>query len=241
MKEICPIWEKLLLETIKVNQVVQKQIIAKRKEKQMAEFFRRVEKKYILTKNQYLEINASDGSSTEGIMGQNVNSNVGIIINGGEIYINATGDGIDSNGSVYINGGKTVIAGPTSDGDSSLDYDGVCVMNGGKLICYGSTGMWQSIGTNSTVYEIVFYNSGNSGDEISVKDSNGSKIASFETTKKYSGVGVASDKIENGETYTLYVNGEETASITVTGTVTANGSNQKNGNQMNYTNTKNFH
>ena len=44
MKEICPIWEKLLLETIKVNQVVQKQIIAKRKEKQMAEFFRRVEK-----------------------------------------------------------------------------------------------------------------------------------------------------------------------------------------------------
>ena len=50
MKEICPIWEKLLLETIKVNQVVQKQIIAKRKEKQMAEFFRRVEKKYILTK-----------------------------------------------------------------------------------------------------------------------------------------------------------------------------------------------
>lgn len=186
-------------------------------------------------------INASDGSSTEGMMEQNVNSNVGIIINGGEIYINATGDGIDSNGSVYINGGKTVIAGPTSDGDSSLDYDGVCVMNGGELICYGSTGMWQSIGTNSTVYEIVFYNSGNSGDEITVKDSNGSEIASFETTKKYSGVGVASDKIKDGETYILYVNGEETASITVTGTVTANGSNPKSGNQMNNRNTKNFH
>lgn len=61
------------------------------------------------------------------------------------------------------------------------------------------------------------------------------------TTKKYSGVGVASDKIKDGETYILYVNGEETASITVTGTVTANGSNQKSGNQMNYRNTKNFH
>ena len=161
-------------------------------------------------------INASDGSSTEGMMEQNVNSNVGIIINGGEIYINATGDGIDSNGSVYINGGKTVIAGPTSAGDSSLDYDGVCVMNGGKLICCGSTGMWQSIG-------------------------NGSEIASFETTKKYSGVGVASDKIKDGETYILYVNGEKTASITVTGTVTANGSNQRGGNRMNDRNTKNFH
>ena len=186
-------------------------------------------------------INASDGSSTEGMMGQNVNSNVGIIINSGEIYINATGDGIDSNGSVYINGGKTVVAGPTSDGDSSLDYDGVCVMNGGELICYGSTGMWQSIGTDSTVYEIVFYNSGNSGDKITVKDSNESEIASFETTKKYSGVGVASNKIKNGETYTLYVNGEETVSITVTGTVTANGSNQRGGNKMNDRNTKNFH
>lgn len=175
------------------------------------------------------------------MMGQNVNSNVGIIINGGEIYINATGDGIDSNGPVYINGGKTVVAGPTSDGDSSLDYDGVCVMNGGELIYYGSTGMWQSIGTDSTVYEIVFYNSGNSGDKITVKDSNGSEIASFETTKKYSGVGVASDKIKDGETYTLYVKGEKTASITVSGTVTANASNQRGGNRMNDRNTKNFH
>lgn len=106
MKEICPIWEKLLLETIKVNQVVQKQIIAKRKEKQMAEFFRRVEKKYILTKNQYLEINASDGSSTEGMMGQNVNSNVGIIINGEETAsITVTGT-VTANGSNQKNGNQ---------------------------------------------------------------------------------------------------------------------------------------
>lgn len=172
-------------------------------------------------------INASDGSSTQGMI-NNASSNVAIVINGGDISINATGDGIDSNGSVYINGGNTIVAGPTSDGDSPLDYDGICVMTGGNLVCYGSTGMWQSIGNTSTACEVVFYNSGNSEDEVTIKDSNGNELTSFKTEKKYSGIGFASSEVQNGEKYILYVNGEEVTSITASGTVTANGSNQRN-------------
>ena len=188
-------------------------------------------------------INASDGSTKEGMMrknnmmGQSQNdSNVAIIINGGEIYINASGDGIDSNGSVYINGGKTVVAGPTSEGDSSLDYDGTCVMTGGELICYGSIGMWQSISNDSSVCELVFYNSGNTGDKITIKDGSGNEIESFETSKQYSGIGFASSKIENGKSYTLYVNGEEKTTITANDTVTSNGNNKmENRNPRNLT------
>lgn len=71
--------------------------------------------------------------------------------------------------------------------------------------------------------------------------------------KSYEGIEARLIEINGGEIYinatgdgidsngSVYINGEKTASITVTGTVTANGSNQRGGNRMNDRNTKNFH
>ena len=47
-----------------------------------------------------------------------------ILISGGKLTVNASGDGIDSNGDLTITGGEVYVSGPTSDGDGALDYAG---------------------------------------------------------------------------------------------------------------------
>ena len=64
-----------------------------------------------------------------------------LTINGGNFYVEADGDGLDSNGSITVNGGTTIVCGPTSSGDTAVDFDGECVLNGGKLMAFGSNGM----------------------------------------------------------------------------------------------------
>lgn len=169
----------------------------------------------------------NDGSSMGGRPGQNTfsstnSSNTKLVINGGTINVDATGDGLDANGSMYINGGNIIVAGPTSNGNGPLDYDAECVVTGGNLIVYGSTGMWQNPSSNSTQYSLSFSKSGSSGDEIVVKDSSGNEIASFTAEKTYQALCVSNDKIKQGETYTLYVNGETASSLTASSIVSSN-------------------
>lgn len=52
------------------------------------------------------------------------NSELYIKIAGGTLTVSADGDGLDSNGGLLVTGGTTIVYGPTSDGDSALDYDG---------------------------------------------------------------------------------------------------------------------
>lgn len=171
----------------------------------------------------------NDSSSMGQRPGQNnfsnvENSNRKLVINNGEIKVNASGDGLDANGSIYINGGNILVEGPTSGGNGALDYDLECVVTGGNLIVYGSTGMWQSPSNTSTQYTLAFQTSGSSGDEIIIKDEDESEIASFKTSKSYGAIAVSNKNIEKGKTYTLYVNGTSKASLTANDIVTSNSS-----------------
>ena len=170
-------------------------------------------------------LNASDGSgSTEfGGRGESFssNSNVQLVINGGDIYVNANGDGLDANGSITQTGGNIVVVGTTSNGNGALDYDKSFNVSGGSLVVYGSTGMWQNPSNTSTQYSICFSASGNSGDKIEIKDSNGNIVSSFTTERSYSAILISNSDLKEGETYTLYVNGSEKSSLEVTGIVTS--------------------
>lgn len=171
----------------------------------------------------------NDSSSFNGRPGQNNFSSVGetnqkLIINGGNIYVRASGDGLDANGSIYINGGNIIIAGPTSSGNGSFDYDNEFIISGGTLIAYGASGMWQSPSNSSTQYGILFSVSGKQGDKITIKDSNGEEIANFETDCSYGVVFISSSLIESGETYTISVNESDTNSVTVTSVISGNSS-----------------
>lgn len=170
----------------------------------------------------------NDGSAIGGRPGENSfttsnNSNRKLVINGGNIKVDATGDGLDSNGSIYITGGSVYVVGPTSSGNGPLDYDSECVVTGGSLVIYGSNGMWQNPTSNSTQYSITYYFSGNADDEIVIKDSSGNEIALFTTEKSYGAIVVSNSNIKHGEVYTMYRNGEEVGSITVDSIVSTYG------------------
>lgn len=169
----------------------------------------------------------NDNSAINGRQGQNSfnevqSSDRKLVINNGDIFVDATGDGLDSNGSMYINGGTIIVAGPTSTGNSALDYDGECVVKGGNLQMYGGNNMWQNPSNNSTQYILAYQASGNSGDEISLKDSSGREITSFKTEKSYGVITISNENITKGNSYTLYVNGTSVGSLEVNNIVTSN-------------------
>ncbi len=179
----------------------------------------------------------SDSSSMGNRPGQNNFSNVEdndkkLVVNGGDIVVNASGDGLDSNGSIYIYGGNILIKGPTSNGDAPLDFEGEMIIDGGNLIAYGSSGMFESPSSNSKQNILVFNTSGSNGNKLSLKDSSGNEIVSFESEKSYQLVVISNNSIKQGETYSLYINDSQKTSLQVNSTVTSNSRNSNNGGGM---------
>ena len=148
-----------------------------------------------------------------------------IQINGGTIYINAMGDGIDSNGSIVIDGGTVTVDGTTNGGNSALDHDGTMMVNGGTLIAVSAIGMVEAPGSYSTqnVLNYTLSESVAAGTEITVKNSSGKTIASHKSANAYQSFIFSSDELVTGETYTIYVGGEEKDSFTVSDVITTVG------------------
>lgn len=152
-----------------------------------------------------------------------VSSEHHIQINGGYIAINSQGDGIDSNGSIIIAGGQIYVNGPTNNGNSAVDHDGLFQVNGGTFLAIGSAGMIENPATSSAQNVISAYTSVSAGDEITIKDSSGKVILSYAAEKTAGHVMYSSADIKTGETYTIYVNGTEAASGTVESALTTMG------------------
>jgi len=143
--------------------------------------------------------------------GLNAGGDGGVItINNGNVFIKASGDGIDSNKDLIINGGTVYTVGSSLGGDAGIDTDGKFEINGGEVIALGSD-MLQKPDTSSTQKSVSFTLNSKiaNGSSISLKDSSGNEIVSFEAkedfrTLIFSKTGLISD------TYYLYVNGEKT-------------------------------
>ena len=154
----------------------------------------------------------NDSSSIGGRPGENNFSEGGdstININGGSIYVDSKGDGIDSNGSIYMNGGTVIVNGPTDNGNGALDYNAEFIITDGTLIASGSAGMSQSISSNSSQNGIMinFNSSINSGDVITIKDSNDNEIITYSSSKNYQNLVISTSDLKTGQTYTIYTNG----------------------------------
>ena len=176
----------------------------------------------------------NDSSAINGRPGENdysnsANSDRKLMITGGKIYVSSQGDGLDSNGSIEMTGGYVVVAGSVNGGNGALDYDQSFNITGGTLIAYGANGMWQNPSNSSSQYSICFGVTGKSGDKLVLKDSNGNEIASTEATKAYGAIVISSSDLKQGETYSLFVNGSESSSQTLTSIVTSNLSGEMNG------------
>ena len=165
-------------------------------------------------------INAAGGNDSSGFGGRGgdgfaATEGAYINISGGTVYINASGDGIDSNGSLTVTGGETYVSGPTSGGDSALDYNGDAAINGGIFIATGSSGMAQNFGSSSEQGVImVTTGSGSTGSTITLTDSSGNELLSWQADKEFTSVIVSCPEITEGSTYTLTVD-DNTTEITM--------------------------
>lgn len=157
-----------------------------------------------------------------------------LTINGGKITVDASGDGLDANGSIYINGGDIIVAGPTSGADGALDYDGELKITGGTLLAIGSSQMAQGISSSSTQYGLManFTSTYSAGSKIQITSSDGAELVAYSATKNFNSVVFSSNKLQNGQTYSVKIDGQEVASATLSQIMTTVGTSSFGGGNM---------
>jgi len=143
-----------------------------------------------------------------------------LYINGGYIYVDATGDGIDSNGDVTMTGGTVIINGPTSNMNGALDH-GSFKMTGGFLVAVGSSGMAEAPDDTSTQYSILlnFKLPKEAGTIIRIQTGSGTEILTFKPTKQYQSIAFSSPALAK-VTYNVYLGGNSTGGTVVDGLYT---------------------
>lgn len=151
-------------------------------------------------------------ASDDGInasLAEGVSGTPSITISGGTLSVNAEGDGIDSNGDILVTGGNTVVYGPSSDGDGSLDYDGKALIEGGSFILIGSSGMHQQFSKESEQrsFTLIYSSAQTSKERLTLIDEEGKVLASILPSKTYQALTLSSDEIKSGSSYTLHVGG----------------------------------
>lgn len=146
-----------------------------------------------------------------------------LLITGGTLTVKADGDGLDSNGALEVSGGEVYVSGPTSDGDSAIDYgDGsTATITGGTVVALGSTGMAEGFGNSSTQGSMLVSASGNTGDTVTLSDSSGKVLCSYVAQKSFACVLVSAPGVEQGKSYTLKV-GPNSIDVTLDGITYSN-------------------
>lgn len=137
-----------------------------------------------------------------GMMG----GNASLLITGGIITINASGDNIDANGTIEITGGTVIINGPTWGDTSILDYDNTATISGDAVfIGTGSTMMAQYFGESE--HGQLFLRTGNQAAEstLIVSDSEGNEIISVTPVNDYALLICSCPGLVKGETYIVTI------------------------------------
>lgn len=161
-------------------------------------------------------LNASGGTDTSGTTGGRdgmfggrmaPSSNGVIEISGGNLTIYASGDGLDSNGTLTISDGYIYVANPTSGDTSVIDSDVSPVITGGTFVSTGATTMMAQTFASSSTQGVISCTTGNqtAGSTVTVKDSSGNVILSYDVEYSCVLVIISSPDIIKGETYTLTV------------------------------------
>lgn len=159
---------------------------------------------------------AEDGS-TENVDQSDTAVDCSTYINGGTIRINAEGDGIDSNASIYISGGDIFVQGSSGGGDGAIDGNKL-IVNGGRLFAIGESRMAMGVSEESEQCAFLANLTGNisAGSVITIKDQNGEIVAEYTADKQVNSVLYSDEQIAEGETYTIFVDGEEIQNVEMT-------------------------
>ncbi len=128
-----------------------------------------------------------------------------INISGGSLRVNAGGDGIDSNGAINVSGGETYISGPTSSGNSALDYGSGATVTGGIFLAAGTQQMAMGF-SKAENQGAALLNVGNqaAGTLVKLCDTSGKELLTWTADKEFSSLAVTCPEMQQGESYTLY-------------------------------------
>ncbi len=137
--------------------------------------------------------------------GMSSNSNGSIVISGGTLYINASGDGIDANGTLEITDGHTTVIGPTQGDTATLDYDTSATITGGTFIGTGASNMAQTFSSSDQGVIALSVGSQPANTQIVLKDTNGKEIISYSPELSYQVIIISTPQIKSGEAYTITV------------------------------------
>ena len=140
-----------------------------------------------------------------GMMGGNGSSNGSVVISGGTLYINSSGDGIDANGTLEISGGYTTVVGPTQGDTATLDYDKSATISGGTFIGTGASGMAQTFSQSSQGLISLSVGNQSAGTTVNLKDSDGNTIITFSPELSFAVLIISSPDIVSGQTYAVEV------------------------------------
>lgn len=138
--------------------------------------------------------------------GMSSSSNGSILISGGSLYVQASGDGLDANGSLEISGGYTVVCGPNSGDTATLDYDISGTITGGVFIGTGASGMAQTFSSNTQGVIAVSVGGGqSSGVKITVSDGEGKELISYQPELAFSVIIFSTPELASGQSYHVTV------------------------------------
>lgn len=149
-----------------------------------------------------------------------------IIISGGVITVNSSGDGLDSNGSILISGGIVTVYGPTTGADAGMDADRGIVITGGTVFVVSTLGMVETPASNSTQYVISYAHQStiNAGSTVSLCDKDGNVLVSVTVAKNCQSIIISSPDMKKGETYYIYGGTTQMTSFTISSVITSVGS-----------------
>ena len=121
----------------------------------------------------------------------------------------ADGDGIDSNGAIEMTGGVVIVHGPTMNGNSALDYDGVFNISGGFLAAAGSAGMAQAPSPTSSQPSLLlnFSSPLAAGTLIHLQTEGGDSLLTFAPSRAFQSLVFSSPALVQGDTVEVYVGG----------------------------------
>ena len=137
--------------------------------------------------------------------GMSANSDGSIIISGGNLHINSSGDGMDANGYLEITGGYTVVVGPTQGDTATLDYDLTATITGGTFIGTGASGMAQTFSDSEQGVFAVQVGNCPEGTEFTLTDSKGNEIISYAPELNYAVIILSTEDMVKGNLYTITI------------------------------------
>ncbi len=169
-------------------------------------------------------INAAGGGDESGMMGGwgmrgGMSAASGsLTISGGTVVANASGDGLDSNGNISITGGLVCVWAQTNGGEGTIDFNGTGSISGGTLIVATNQGSMFGGGALSgqSMMTVSLTKAYSAGAEVVLRDASDSALAAFTPEGAYSVLMISSDRLGDGDAFSVTCGGAEAYSGSMT-------------------------